>query len=66
MILSKKEFNRMEYLLGKHRLSVLSFQDENELRNLIVKERPSARNSVLDDLINLGLVFVGVHVLFGK
>lgn len=57
------EFNRMQYLLGKSKHNTLSFQEQNELRSLITKEQPSAQDSTLDDLIKLGLIFVGIYLL---
>ena len=57
------EFNRMQYLLGKSKHNPLSFQEQNELRSLITKEQPSAQDSTLDDLIKLGLIFVGIYLL---
>lgn len=57
------EFNRMQYLLGKSKHNALSFQEQTELRSLITKEQPSAQDSTLDDLIKLGLIFVGIYLL---
>lgn len=63
MSYTTKEFNRMQYLLGKSNHNTLSFQEQNELRRLITIEQPSAQNSTLDDLIKLGLILVGIYIL---
>ena len=63
MSLSLHEFNQMQYLLGKSKHSPLSYQEQNELRNLIAHEQPSAQNSSIDDLIKLGLILVGIYIL---
>ncbi len=53
----------MEYLLGKSRLSYLNREEESELRYLITKENPSAKDSSMDELIKLGLILVGLYFL---
>jgi hypothetical protein len=53
----------MQYLLGKSKYNSLSVMEQNELRNLITMEQPSAQNSDLDDLIKLGLILVGIYIL---
>jgi hypothetical protein len=53
----------MEYLLGKSNYSNLSSADKRELRQLIVKDRPSAQDDSLDELIKLGLILVGIYIL---
>lgn len=63
MNLTPQEFERMEYLLGKSRLSYLTKKEESILRSLIAKENSSAENSSLDDLIKLGLILVGLYIL---
>lgn len=63
MNLTPQEYERMEYLLGKSRLSYLTKKEESILRSLIAKENSSAENSSLDDLIQLGLALVGLHIL---
>jgi len=63
MSYTTNEFNRMQYLLGKSKHNTLSFLEQNELRNLITKEQPSAQNSTLDELIKLGLILVGIYIL---
>ncbi|VVB56160.1 Uncharacterised protein [uncultured archaeon] len=63
MNLTSQEVERMEYLLGKSRLSYLTKKEESILRDLIVKENPSAKDNSLDDLIKLGLTLVGLYVL---
>lgn len=64
MPLSRTEFKKMEYLLGKSRLEGLSSQEEKELKNLIIEEQPSAQDSTLDDLITIGLILVGIYALY--
>lgn len=63
MSYTSNEFTRMQYLLGKSKYNSLSVQEQNELRNLITMEQPSAQNSDLDDLIKLGLILVGIYIL---
>lgn len=63
MNLTPQEFERMEYLLGKSRLSYLTKKEESILRSLIAKENSLAENSSLDDLIKLGLILVGLYIL---
>jgi len=63
MSLSGSEINQMQYLLGKAKNSSLTNQEQIQLRNLITHEQPSAQNSSLDDLIKLGLIFVGIYIL---
>jgi hypothetical protein len=63
MSLNAREFNQMQYLLGKSKHSPLSYQEQNELRNLITQEQPSTQNSSIDDLIKLGLILVGIYIL---
>ena len=62
MNLTYSETERLEYLLGKSKFSSLTKKEEYELRNLITKERPSAENSSIDDLIALGLILVGLYI----
>ena len=63
MSYTTNEFDRMQYLLGKSKHNPLSFQEQTELRKLIAKEQPSAQDSTLDDLIKLGLIFVGIYII---
>ena len=63
MNLTPQEFERMEYLLGKSRLSYLTKKEESISRSLIAKENSLAENSSLDDLIKLGLILVGLYIL---
>jgi hypothetical protein len=63
MNLMPQEFERMQYLLGKSRLSYLTKNEESELRYLIVKENPSANDSSLDDVVKLGLILIGLYIL---
>ncbi len=63
MNLTPQDVERMEYLLGKSRLSYLTKKEESILRDLIVKENPSAKDNSLDELIKLGLILVGLYVL---
>ncbi len=63
MNLTPQEINRMEYLLGKFRLSSLTHHEKSELRYLISKEQPLAKNSPLDELIERGLILVGLYTL---
>ena len=63
MNLTPQEVGRMEYLLGKSRLSYLTKKEEYVLRDLIAKENPSAKDNSLDDLIKLGLILVGLYIL---
>ncbi len=63
MNLTPQEFERMEYLLGKSRLSYLTKKEEIILRSLIAKENSSANDSSPDDLIKLGLILVGLYIL---
>jgi len=63
MSYTTNEFTRMQYLLGKSKYNSLSVMEQNELRNLITMEQPSAQNSDLDDLIKLGLILVGIYIL---
>jgi hypothetical protein len=63
MNLTPQEVERMEYLLGKSRLSYLTKEEEYILRDLITKENPSAKDNSLDELIKLGLILVGLYIL---
>ena len=63
MNLTPQETERLEYLLGKSKFSVLTKKEESELRYLITKEQPSAGDSSLEELIKLGLVLVGLYFL---
>lgn len=63
MNLTPQEFEKMEYLLGKSRLSYLTKKEESILRSLIAKENSSAEDSSLDELIKLGLFLVGLYIL---
>jgi hypothetical protein len=63
MNLTPQELENMEYLLGKSRLSYLTKKEESILRDLIVKENPSAKDNSVDDLIKLGLLLVGLYIL---
>jgi len=63
MNVTPQEIERMEYLLGKSRLSYLTKKDESVLRSLIAKENSSADDSSLDDLIKFGLIIVGLYIL---
>lgn len=63
MNLTSQEAGRMEYLLGKSRFSYLTHEEEADLRYLITKEQPSAKDSSLEDLIKLGLILIGLYIL---
>jgi len=63
MNLTPQEVQRMEYLLGKSRLSHLTNKEEYVLRDLITKENPSAKDYSLDEIIKLGLILVGLYIL---
>ncbi len=63
MNLTSQEAGRMQYLLGKSRLSYLTKKEESELRYLISKENPLAKDSSMDELIKLGLILVGLYIL---
>jgi len=64
MTLLPYEFQRIEYLLGKYKQVGLIPSEEWELRDLLAKEQPSARDKSLDDLITLGLIIVGMYILY--
>jgi len=64
MTITPDEFNKMQYLLGKSNHTPLSQPEQNELRSYIVKERPDAQNKSMDDLIALGLIIVGLYLLY--
>jgi hypothetical protein len=58
------EFHKMEYLLGKSTSGMgLSIPEQDELRNYIVHQQPSAQSSSFDDLVKIGLILVGVYLL---
>lgn len=63
MNLTPQEAERMEYLLGKSRFNHINNMEESELRYLITKEKPSAKDSSTDELIKLGLILVGLYFL---
>ncbi len=63
MNLTPQEAEKMEYLLGKSKFSILNHKEEVELRDLIIKEQPSAEDSSLDELIKLGLILVGLYIV---
>lgn len=63
MNLTPQEAERMQYLLGKSRLSYLTKKEESELRYLISRENPLAKDSSMDELIKLGLILVGIYFL---
>jgi hypothetical protein len=63
MNLTPQEAGRMEYLLGKSRFGYLIPEEQTELRYLVTKEQPSAKNSSLDELIKAGLILVGLYIL---
>ncbi len=64
MTLSIAEYDRMQYLLGKSRVSSLTLFEQNELRKYIEREQPNAQNVSIDDLIALGLIIVGLYALY--
>ena len=66
MTLSTQEFERVEWLLGKSLVAGIEPSEENELRVLITKENPSASNLPKKDLIETGLVFVGMSLLVSR
>lgn len=53
---------RMEYLLGKSQHIPLALEEIKELRTLIAKENPAAKDYNPPDLIKAGMVIVGAHV----
>jgi hypothetical protein len=63
MTLSPQDFNQMQWLLGKAKIQGLQPNEENELRNYIVQEDPSAKNKAIGDLIAFGLILVGIYLL---
>lgn len=64
MTLAPNEFNRMQYLLGKSKYSILDLNEQNELRSYVGKEQPESKNKPLEDLIALGLIIVGIYALY--
>ena len=63
MNLTPQEAEKLEYLLGKSKFNSITQEEKAELRYLITKEQPSAEDSSLDELINLGLILVGLYIL---
>ena len=63
MFLSDPEFDRLEYLLGKHRLDKLSSDEEYEVKQFILKEYPSMQDSSFEEIVNTGLFIIGVRQL---
>lgn len=66
MTYTDDQFYRLQYLLGKHKFDVLTLQESNELRYLISIEQPSViagSMTTTDDLVELGLIIVGVYIL---
>jgi hypothetical protein len=57
-------FQKMEFLLGKSTSGMeLTIPEQNELRNFIVHQQPSAQNSSFEELVKIGLVLVGIYLL---
>jgi hypothetical protein len=63
MNLTLQEIERMEYLLGKSRLSYLTHEDETELRCLVVREQPLVKDSSIEKVIERGLILVGLYIV---
>ena len=63
MTLSPMDFDRMQWLLGKAKVEGLQPNEENDLRNYLIQEDPSAKNKSIGDLIAFGLVLVGIYLL---
>jgi hypothetical protein len=52
---------RMEYLLGKYKEKGLSSDEQDELRLLVTKKIEISKNSSIEDIVNTGLVIVGLQ-----
>jgi hypothetical protein len=64
MNLAPNEFERMQYLLGMERFhQALSAEEGQELRRLLAREAPLAKELEWDRLIEFGITLVGAHHL---
>ena len=61
MNLTKEEFTRMAFLLGKSKHLILNSEEKNELITLISKEQECPRS--FDKMIELGCIIVGVYTI---
>ncbi len=57
--LTKNEFNRIAFLLGKSEQLILTSNEEAELRNLISKECTCP--TIYYEMIKKGLIIVGMY-----
>ena len=65
MKLTPNEFHDMQLLLGKTQVGQnLTPQEEVQLRTYIRKEQPESADDPLDAIIKVGLVMVGVYLLY--
>jgi len=63
MALSSQDFDRMQWLLGKSKLDKLSVSEEIELRGYIVQEFPQASGLSFANLVDFGMIYVGMTLL---
>ncbi|WOX56368.1 hypothetical protein R6Y95_03290 [Methanoculleus palmolei] len=65
MKLTPNEFHDMQLLLGKTQVGQnLTPQEEMRLRSYIRKEQPESADDPLDAIIKVGLVVVGIYLLY--
>ena len=65
MKLTPNEFHDMQLLLGKTQVGQnLTPQEEVQLWTYIRKEQPESADDPLDAIIKVGLVMVGVYLLY--
>ncbi|WOX55044.1 hypothetical protein R6Y95_06100 [Methanoculleus palmolei] len=65
MKLTPNEFHDMQLLLGKTQVGQnLTPQEEMRLRSYIRKEQPESADDPLDAIIKVGLVMVGIYLIY--
>ena len=67
MKLYPENYKMLEYLLGKSIIEGLTPAEENTIKNLVGVEYPSwITDKPIDDVIEVGLLFVGIQEMSRK
>lgn len=63
MTLTPEEYERMQYLLGKANRVGLEPNEQEELRRLVQKENPAAKNEDFKSILAAAALIVGIIAL---
>jgi hypothetical protein len=66
MTLSPQDYKQLQWLLGKSIVNGVDDAEESEIRRYIVQEFPTAVDLSFHDLIDFGMIYVGMMLLAEK